>query len=157
LLAADENVRLDDEPLAGGETVFPVAAGLDDGHGRFVAGDGGVVREVAAADAGMFVAGPDQLDVGEAEAEGVDADEDFVVTGVPERQRNGFSVASEIFESCAAEFPGQVGVREFVVEAAVSFEGVGHGVRLQTAIPLHRRGIATHDCATNRSAFRPAR
>ena len=79
VLALDVDVGLDDVALADLEAVWDLGAGLEDGEYGFVADDERFLAQVLNPDLGMGGSGTDDLDVREAESDGFDLAEDFVV------------------------------------------------------------------------------
>ena len=107
--AVHVDVRLDRQSLAGLEAVAELFADLDDGHRCLVAEPCGFLGEVSAIELRVFAPKPEQLDVGEAQPDGVDPDEELI--GARPRHVDGLrpAVAADVVDARSVDVPGERG------------------------------------------------
>ncbi len=110
-LAVVVDIGLHDEAVADGELALAVGADLHDRQRDLMAEDDRIVLEVAAGDARVLRAEAQHLDIGEAQAAGVHAGEQFIGRDLGHRPLHGLAVLAEVLEAGAIERPGYVGLR----------------------------------------------
>ena len=103
----DIDVRLDGQPLARLEPATQLVAHVDHRDGGLVPKARGLARQVATVELRVLAAQADQLDVREAQAHGVDPDEELVRGGARHPDRLRMPVATHRLDPLAVDVPGE--------------------------------------------------
>src|SRR5438105_598883 len=134
--AVHVNVRLDREPRPWVEAVGEVRADGYRGYRGLVSEPRRIRREIAPVQLWVLAAQPDELDVAEAEAHGVDAHEQLIGPWPPHVDPLGPPVAADAFDALAVDVPRERAVRNVRRHAVIVHVGLvdrGHFGRGRSA------------------------
>src|SRR5207253_6732683 len=106
------DIRLDREPLPGVEAVGEVRADGYHGYRGLVSEPRRIRREIAPVQLWVLAAQPDELDIAEAEAHGVDAHEQLIGRWSPHVDPLGPPVAADAFDALAVDVPRKRAARD---------------------------------------------
>ena len=104
-LALVVDVCLDDVATSQGELALPLFPDADDRHCDLVTGNRRILRKIAALDPRMCVPRRDQLDVGETQADGVDAGDQIVLRVAGKGNGIRPALCADILESRPFQLP----------------------------------------------------